>query len=539
MGRILFTEIKGDDALSRLREALSYMRNHPGTTLTIPPGVYILSDENARRYQESVMRGDLGDNPHLRMFNRQAEYISGLDFTGIKDARIEAAGVTFLIDGFMEPISLQHCVNVEILGLTLDMRRRAYSRGVITGCTQSFFDVLFDDQEFISEYMPAPRIIIVDPRFGRITGVLNADVVSSAVKEMPVRNTVRFFRKIDPSLVGNIAYILHTWHSRPAILIYEARDIKLTDFRIHSHPGMGVVGHRSHNITCKRLMVIPAVNEYVSTNTDATHFASCTGEVRLEGCFFNGHGDDAINIHGYYQTILAEEGTKYRIGVKTRCGTHSQKLDHPDVGDMLAYCPKSTLQQIGEYSAVDVENDPDKDECIVTLDRKLPEGCIGQYLTNLTKVASLKFIDCHVRNHLARGMVIRTDNALVEGCCFENSILSAIHISSEVFWHESAASHNVVIRNNRMIRCGEINGRMCDRVGGVQVYVGAEEKGFPIHENISIENNIIDCPNSEYSIEVYGVRTLNITGNMINRPIQYEKCEKPNVINNCFLPDNS
>ena len=525
MRRVNLNEFPDVDALSMLRNAVDYLRTHPNTTLVIPAGRYILHDDKAYQQQYDLMHGRYTDNPYIATFNGNFDYVTGLDFTGLKDVVIEADGATFLIDGMMQPIAIQHCQNVTVIGLTLDMVRRAYSKGVIVRCDKDSFDVQFPDQKWISEQMPAPRMCVVGRRERRMVATIHADVESSASKERINEDTVRFFRQIAPKLLGEEIYVFHTWHTCPAVLIYEAEHTLLIDFKIHSHCGMGIVGHRSSDILLKRCMIVPAPGSAVSTNTDATHFTSCKGLLRCENCSYEGQGDDAINVHGFYQTIEKHENGECVLCVNVRCSTHSLKFDHPDVGDELELVRKKNLAvEGGLYTVKAVELDHAAWKCRVTLDRPLPDDCVGEYLCDITQLPRLEFVGCHIRNHFARAMLLRTHGALIEGCSFESSILTAIHVSAECYWHESAASEDVVIRGNRIMHCGELDGVSADEVGGVNIYVGADHPDRPVHRNIRIENNLIDCPNTRYAIRANFVDGLTVRNNQTNGAILIENC---------------
>lgn len=512
--------------MTRLRAALVDLRQNPGAHLIIPPGEYILHDDTAYAYQQAVMEGEYGDNPHLKMFNHKSIHVIGLDFTGLENVTIEATGATLFSDGFMETLAIQRCKNVTIHGLTLDMKRRPYTRGVIRQVGDGWFDVEFADEKWVSEKMPIPRMLVMDEQKRLIVKSISAAVESTAVKERVGENTFRLFYPMEPEFTGKVFYALHTWHSRPAILIYEAENVTMSDVRVHCNPGMGVVGHRSRDITLNRLMIVPAIGEMASTNTDATHFVSCQGRLRLEGCCFEGQGDDAINVHGFYQTIQAVEDDWVQLKVMVRCGIHSLRLEHPDVGDTLEWTARENLRVLDTYRVTAVELDEENQQCRVRLDRPLPANAVGEVMVNITQQPSLEFLGCHTRNHLARSMLVRTSNVLIEGCTFERSTINAISISAELFWNESTTSSNVVIRGNRILNCGgqgkdHISGLS---VGGIDVYLGAEKNDLQLHRNITVEDNSIDCENIDYAMRFSGVNGLCLRGNETNRPTLIENC---------------
>ena len=79
----------------------------------------------------------------------------------------------------------------------------------------------------------------------------------------------------------------------------------------------------------------------MSTNCDATHFISCSGEIRIARCVFRGMGDDAANVHGFYLTVRRIEGC--RVIVSLDVAPQDFEMDLPDPGDQLELVRSDTL----------------------------------------------------------------------------------------------------------------------------------------------------------------------------------------------------
>lgn len=136
----------------------------------------------------------------------------------------------------------------------------------------------------------------------------------------------------------------------------------------------------------------------MSTNTDATHFASCSGSLRVEDSTFAGHGDDAINVHNYYYTIRNAAGTNCTLTVEAPTWTHAQEPDIPRAGYKLALVDKSTMRPQKTYvveESVQIGN-----AASVRLDETLPQDTTPYLLANMTDLPVLSFRNNHVRNHL-------------------------------------------------------------------------------------------------------------------------------------------
>ena len=520
MSEAILTSFEGSNDTERFAAAMAYCRAHPGTTLTVPPGKYILTGKLARAAQEHVMRGDWGRNPQRIMFNPKYEFDRGIDFAGQRGTRVLAKGAALLIDGFMEPVSLRDCEEVEIVGLTIDHIRRPFSQGTVrTVDPASGRAVIEFDMDFpVEKGTPLTlRYLFRDP--------LTGTVLSASVRSCTVLDSHTAEAELSSSVPDGTRFCtIHTYHSRPAILIERAKNIRLTDVTIHSQPGMGVVGNRSRDIVLTRLRVVPAVGQMWSTNTDATHFTAIRGLLRFENCEFEGQGDDFTNVHGYYQAIVEREDDRtVRIREKTPDGTHAQTLDYPDPGDVLELTSYDTLEVKDSFRVEEVVPMPEEWMSRVTLDRPLPEDTDGWMLADVTALPRLEVIGCHASSHFARSVLIKTRSALIEGNTFRDIQGPAIVAAAESWWYEGVCPANVTIRNNRILNCGWAWGE----AAGIVVKADSEHPSGQSIRNILIEDNLIDSPRQEHAVFCRNAEGLTIRRNRMRvrgKPVVIEDC---------------
>ncbi len=335
-------------------------------------------------------------------------------------------------------------------------------------------------------------------------------------KEFLGNNIVRIFYQIPKDLLNANAGILHCFHFRPAILIHQSENTVVENITIHSQAGMGIVGFDSKDIMIRGLQVIPAPGYYISTNTDATHFACCEGLLRFEGCVFQGQGDDATNVHGYYQSIISATGNEATIQVKARTYTHAQVLDAPRVGDLLELVEISTLKPVKEYKVEKVVRNEKEFTSSVVLSDELPDEFTKYYLMNITKLPRLEFVNSLVNSHLARGILVKTRNVLIDNNVFKNCTGTAIHVGAEAAWHEGASAKNVMISNNTMIGCGTGAGSQ-KGASGIAVIIQAQNTDTTyLHEDIFIENNTIIGEDNECGVYIGNAKNVTLKGNQIS-----------------------
>ena len=145
---VYFSDFLTEDHTASFDAAMEYLRENPGTTLYVEPGTYTVTRTLARETQKAILTGEYGDDPMATVFKPDYPYAVGISFAGQRDTTVLAYGVTILIDGFMEPISVRDCENVTLCGITVDHKRKPYSKAVIKnvgeldvdGCRKCMFE---------------------------------------------------------------------------------------------------------------------------------------------------------------------------------------------------------------------------------------------------------------------------------------------------------------------------------------------------------------------------------------------------------------
>ena len=515
---VYLSEFAAENDTKKFALAMDHLKANPYTTLIVEQGTYHITDERAREIQRAVMAGEYGRNPEHILFKPDFEYTRGIYFEGQTGTRVIADGVTLVIDGFMEPISIRGCENIIIKGFTIRHRRLPYSRGVVTAVTDPTEDtyrlealIEFDEDCPVKE--ASPMVIKVWPFDPKTKKKTRADHDIWARRYIDSRHITVPFDNAAEITPGVEFYVGHTAHFRPAVLIENSKDVTLERLTVNNQPGMGILGNRSENITLRDVNVVPIAGHNFSTNCDATHFSAVKGLLRLENCTFSGHGDDMTNVHTYYQKIVSVEGDRVcYMQEKTPDGTHAQTLDYPDVGDILELCSIDSLNLIDTYTVKDVFTMHDEWMCRVELDHALPENALGLILSNVTRVPKTEIVGCTATSHNARSLLIKSRDVLIEDNTFANIAGPAIVVSPEANWYEGVSSRDVVIRGNRITECAE---KWYGDPGAIMVFAGAEHPAGQVLSNITIEDNVINCPSTPHGITVRNVDGLIVRGNKI------------------------
>lgn len=514
----------GKDDAAALRKAAEYARTHEGTTLVIEPGTYILRDEKAVALEDTVMSGVYGHDPEKHMFVPYHSYVRGLDFTGAKNLTVEARGATLLLDGWMEGISIESTENFTLNGLTIDFVRKPMSEGVITDIQANSYTICFTrPSREITMGTPFPRLNIWDNEANgryRDTPGFNREAVVAP-------NTVLFRGSLPKRLVGAYVGAPHTFHYRPAIFVHESKNTVLNDITINANCGMGILGFHTNSVAMNRMSIVPARGYHFSTNTDATHFASCEGTISFDHCVFRGEGDDATNVHGYYHNIVDVNGTRAFLALFAPTFTHAQLADVPRVGDVMTLVRVKDLVPVGEYKIKSAEHKGHSTFFEITTDRALPEDFKNYYLINTTLMPKLIFQNCLDWGHLARGVLVKTTGGtVIRNNVFRGLNNPAIVLSSEAWWKEGWQSKDVKIQGNKIVNCNLYGGY---HGAGIAIEIGADSVGDArLHDNIVIEGNEIEsCNNGECGIYVSNAKNVVIYDNNV-----IKGCRQDVLVNN-------
>ena len=506
-----------DDTLNdrdAIQRAINYCKTNNIKKLVFPAGKYRIREAKAIQLMQDVMDGKMGRNPQDVVFTPYYPYTRGIHLKGINGLEIVAHGAQLAVEGWMEPVSIENCKNLTINGLTIDYETMPHSEGIVVNEGDDFFDVRCSSEFPIRNNLPMLRLMFWDLSKNRLLG---KTIYFPKKNELIDAQTIRIWASHSQKLLGHVALINHMFHFRPAILINESVHTVLNQVTIHAQPGMGIVGHRSDTIVMNGLRIVPRPGRYQSTNTDATHFTSCKGTVRFDGCTFEGQGDDATNVHGYYQLIKKKlSPQKYVIEMEKAWGTHAMVLDYPDKGDVIELVARKTLEVVGKYTVTQSEPKPTEWNTAITLSKPLPDDLENYYVINITRLPRLEFVNSYVGSHLARAVLVKTRNVLIENCTFKESTGTAIHIGAEGDWREGAGSENVTVRNNRILRCGRGDGTN-DGATAIAINVKAPDVSVAgIHKNILIDGNLIEGENAECGISVAGASGVTIQNNVFS-----------------------
>lgn len=512
-----------------LRSAAEYCRSHSGTTLIIPAGVYDFIDNEAIKIERDAISGAYGRDDMATqnfLFRHDGPYVKALDFKGCKDLKIKAYGAILYLQGWYEVISFVGAQNIEVDGLSILYKRPPCTEGVITAVTDEYFDMKIDPQRYCYlDSIITGRIHFVD----HLTNHVYWSKDRFMRRERLDASNFRIYTT-DRHSVGDLCIMRHGGHYRPAIMLKESSNITLKDVKIYSHPGMGVVGHLSNNITLDGLQIVPQPGNWMSTTTDATHFTSCSGNLIIRNCKFRGCGDDCTNIHNYYYCYYPQNPKKVEIKVED-ADLHALSLDYPTIGDTMLVVNRRNMAEYGKYIVQKVDTSVTKWQVFVYLDKPLNTArSEDYYMINITRFPKITIVDNVAVDVMSR-FLIKSSNLYFARNFVQNAVSTGIKLGAEISWHEGGPVNNVIIENNFISSCGYTLPET--EASCVGTSTESPEMPTQVNKNIIIRNNTF-YTDRKYAIVLHDTKDVTIENNLVgsNFNIKTDNCKNIKVTNN-------
>ena len=198
------------------------------------------------------------------------------------------------------------------------------------------------------------------------------------------------------------------------------------------------------------------VQPHVAANADAFHSSSARHGPTLDRCAFQGMCDDGVAVHGEYAVVAEATGTAVVVANRVfRVGDPFRALDAGG-----AETGEGTVTAVAPVDKYDPPIGHDKlfarrRFARLTLDRPVDGMTVGWRLGDPAACGAGYVVrNCTIRDHRARGMLLKADDGLVENNLVEGSTIAGLVISPEFYWNEAGYSCRVTVRGNTFRRCG-------------------------------------------------------------------------------------
>ncbi|MGJ8694139.1 MAG: alpha-1,3-galactosidase-related protein [Thalassotalea sp.] len=315
----------------------------------------------------------------------------------------------------------------------------------------------------------------------------------------------------------------------PAFQVKNSKNVTFNNIVIHHALGMGFLFERTENITIinSGVYLRDGAPRVISSTADATHFASCKGDILIENSRFENMLDDGTNVHGTYtiiDKIIDKHSLRVKFGHFEQMGFEFAKPE-----DDIWFIKQPTTHRTVANTVANVRVINEKYTDIVFKNPLDEDLKAGDLLENKTWNPTFTMRGSTVRDHRARNIVLKTPlKTVIENNHFSSMMSSIFFRGESHFWYESGAVEDVVIRHNTFDYFAYSG--MDHALLSITPRLGKAYNQDEIYDrNIRFENNTINTFDSRI-IWADRVDGLTIKNNLI-----YQSIDKPAIYPNTPL----
>jgi hypothetical protein len=464
---------------------------------------------------------------------------SHLQFHEMSDFEIDARGVHFVFaDQTRGGIEFLNCKNVRVRGASVRFETPPFTQGVVEGIAPdgTWYDVKIergypanlDD----ARYFPAQPIGYLFDSKTRWWKPGTYDLYGQKIQRLGADRFRVYWNVaagpgLHPVAVGDLMGFRGTGPHN--VTIVNCARVSLLEITIYNAGSFAVWesggdGDNHYAITVKRgpRPLGAATDPLFSSTADAFHSTDVRKGPVLEQCYLEAMADDGIAIHGTYSLVLRAGGNRLVINHSTFRPGDPLRLFDPQ-GRPAGEAVVRTSQRLEGFintkksPRAAVSDHTGGPYFEVVLDRPLPADF--DYLVSNPAATGSGYLlrNNTIRNHRARGMLLKADNGLVEGNLIEGSTMGGIVVTPELWWYEADYSRNVTIRNNTIRRVAYAPRQL----GAVLVAAIAE---MPIpgcgHRHIVLEGNRFEDLNG-VNLFVSSACDVSVRNNLFVRPQRF------------------
>ena len=310
---------------------------------------------------------------------------------------------------------------------------------------------------------------------------------------------------------GRIYQVRETLRDYSALFIRRSDGVSFKNVHFRFLHGMGVVAQLSRDLSFESVRVAPGEDSgrTVSAWADMLHFADCGGTISIVDCVFSGAQDDALNVHGISLRVAERMGPK-RLRIHF---AHKETFGFQvfSKGDEVAFIHRSDFGVFATRRVVAASMSSPRD-IVLDLDSPLPDDLrSGDVVSNASWAPRVVIKGCDVSHIPTRGFLLGTvRDSVVEGNSFHSTHDSAILLPNDIFsWFETGGVSNILIRNNRFLRCG-----------GSVVLIGPRmaSPNPGIYRGVRVVGNVFEL-RGRLALKVSGTTGLSVEGNVIRAAV--------------------
>lgn len=493
-----FGIIPDQDITEKVIALLSYLKTVDGEKIvSFEKGTYYIDSEKCDKRMlyitNTVGDGEFSadETPHL---NAVPFY-----FGEINDLVFDGGDSVFVIDGKVTNVAVENCKNLTLKNI--EIRHAHPDMHEFKVVKKSFFTVDFEidrdslyefdkgklyfygkdyrvlaDEKAINAYWIGLIRKKTPDKINRVGHPLISAVKIQDLGNRRIRvrypNTFRF-------KTGDCYYLFDVRRQFAGIFINKSENVKLENIMQRFNYSLALVAQDSENITVENICFAPEKGSArkMASVADFIQLCMCRGKMTVKDSYFDGAGDDLLNVHGIHFKITDVKGKQLTVRFMH---PQSHGFNPLRVGDAIAYINPETLLEEG--TAV-IEKSKLLNEYEIRLTVSSTQNArVGKVIEDISACPELEFKGNSSTRIITRGLLITTRGKVnVENNHFASTSMSGILLSDDAkSWYESGMCRDVTVKGNTFDYCG-----------GTPVLIKPENSKYTgaVHQNIKIIDN--------------------------------------------------
>lgn len=443
---------------------------------------------------------------------------------------------------------VEHCDGAVIRGFSVRSEKPTNMTGKIVNVTEEYIDVklspvypISDKTNFLKvtvcddEWYPK-TIIPINSHSTEKNSVIAGELITTRGEELGAKHEDLggdvhriYYNVYEPNVpVGANVILQHTYYGLCAFAFRSSHNVTVENVHIDDYGGFCfAILPRSSNFTFRGVRCESSDKEHrrYSACADAIHTTGLYGSFKIENCFFDGIGDDVLNIHALMLSVKEKTENKLKLVLDKERSKFPKRFI--EKGDPLYVFDGENIELKGEMKVLAVEGD---DGETVTVDK--PEiASEGDYIFNYyympdVEIKNTNAVHCRSRFCIQSGRNVEICGNGLNMCLSKAPIYISVAFS---FWREAGIIENVSIHDN--VISAHVDGTPAI---WLRINETEPEKMKYRHGNISIENNEIYG-----TVDLRAAESLRLIGNRIktcsDTPVELHDCRNVTAEGNVIV----
>lgn len=466
-------------------------------TVNFDKGTYYIDSKKCNKYMLYITN-TVGDKEFAE---EETPHLNAVPFcfSSLSDITFDCSDSIFIIDGKVTNIAVENCKNITLKNM--EIRHSHPDMHELKVVRKTFFSVDFQVDRDTQYELKNDKLYFYgdDYRVCADENALNAHWIGLIRKNTPERIARvvhplflaikvsdlgnRIIRVFYPNTfrfkTGDSFYLFDVRRQFAGIFVNKCENVTLNNIKQRFNYSLALVVQDTENITVENVDFSPEKGSArkMASVADFIQICMCRGDAIIKNSYFDGAGDDSLNVHGIHFKISRIHGKELTVRFMH---PQSHGFNPLRVGDRIAYVNTDTLLEEGEAVI-------EKSELINEYEIRLTVSStqnakVGAVIEDISACPNLEFKNNTMTRIITRGLLITTRGRVnIENNCFVSTTMSGILLSDDAkSWYESGMCRDVTIKNNNFDYCGQ-----------TPILIKPENRKYAgaVHRNIKIIGN--------------------------------------------------